>query len=54
MSFYDHMIVRYETPMGFIGYDNSGYLLVDRCPDIDRGSCPVMFSIENTQNPKLC
>ena len=51
MSFYDHMIMRFESLMGTIGYDNSGYLLVDRYPDIDRGSCPVMFAIDHIQNP---
>ncbi len=51
MSYYDHMLERFDTPIGVVGYDRNGRLLVDHMPDIDRGYCPVMHAIMDCQNP---
>jgi hypothetical protein len=51
MSYYDHMIERYSTEIGVLGFDKTGYLIADRFPDIDRGFCPVWNGIEAIQDP---
>lgn len=52
MSFGDHMIERFETSMGVLGYDKNGRLIADHFPDVDRGFCPVWDAIMDTQSPE--
>jgi hypothetical protein len=51
MSFYDHMLERFETSFGVLGYDIDACLIADRQIPIDRGYCPVLSGMRAIQNP---
>ena len=51
MGYHDHMIERFESPLGILGYDRDAQLLASHYPNVIEGFCPVWDGVCAIQNP---